>query len=166
MNYRRLQRLGAIGVASLAIGAVVAGDQLITAESSQSLPTEPTQIETKMCEDWGYMSDGECWAAGAIRFVAFNNLQGAAQFCKWRAANPGEWNRLKGYAETETTPVNIVTWFGAAQKNMLEAYFATGAPTFTIQPNTAPNVCKTPFPPPVIGGVTPDQNTVTVTIEE
>jgi hypothetical protein len=149
-------------IGAIAAAVVVAGGAL----GVVSLAEPPPDI-AKSCEDWNLsLSDGECFAAGTIRFVLFHNLQGAAQFCKWKAANPGEWSRLKGFAQTKTPPTNIITWFGGAQLNALEAYFATGAPTFTIQPNTSTNVCKTPLTPPTVAGVTPGETTVTVTIEE
>jgi hypothetical protein len=147
---------GAIGAALLVGG--VGTSTLLTSE--QSVPAG-----TMNCEDWSVqLTQGECFAAGAIRNVALSNLQGAAQFCIWRKANPGEWSRLKSYAETENPPEQIVTWFGSGLRNLLEAYFATGAPTFTIVPNTAPNICRTPLPAPVVSGVTPGQTDVTVTI--
>ena len=100
-----------------------------------------------------------------IRYVALTNLQGAVQFCKWRDANPGEWSRLKGYSSTGTQPEQIVTWMGGSIKNELEAYFVTGAPTFTIQPNTAPNACTGKLvKPPLVTGVTPGQTEATVTV--
>ena len=124
----------------------------------------PDPVNTKMCEDWGYMTDGECFAAGAIRFAYFSNLQGSGQFCKWKAANPGEWSRLQGFAQTNIAPVTIITWLGASIRNSLEAYFGTGAPTFTIPPNTAPNICRTPLKAPTIGKVTAGQDSVTIEI--
>lgn len=157
-----MNRTLAIAASALALGTVgiVAGSTLTSSESS-STPTSQTQN----CEDWiGSFTSGECFAAGIIRFVFLTNVQGAAQFCKWKGANPGEWSRLNNYAQTGTTPTNIITWFGAALKNMLESYFATGAPAFTIQPNTAPNICKTPLSPPQIVGVTPGQTQATVTV--
>lgn len=158
----------AVGAAALALGggAAVALNS-ITSESSTSSVTAVAATPTANCEDWNMqLTQGECFAAGIIRNVSLYNLQGAGQFCKWKSANPGEWTRLKGYAISETPPSNIVTWFGAHIKNDLEAYFATGAPTFIIAPNTAPNVCKTPVPPPVVSGVTPGETDATVTIED
>lgn len=117
------------------------------------------------CGSWmPLLTAGECGAAGTIRYASLNNLQGAVQFCKWKAANPGEWSRIKTYAETATMPTNIVTWLGAHIMQDIQAYFYTGAPAFTIQPNTAPNVCKTPIPAPIIAGVTPGQTDATITI--
>jgi hypothetical protein len=154
----------AAGAVVLAVGGYAAADQL---DISPLSATETTTVAAGAmgCEDWPVqLTAGECFAAGIIRNVALYNLQGAAQFCKWRAANPGEWSRLKGYAQTETAPASIVTWFGGSIKNDLEAYFATGAPVFTILPNTAPNACKTPLAPPVVAGVTPGQTDATVTV--
>lgn len=161
-----MKRAAAIAGAAL-VG--LAGFGLAQTEVS---PLSATQTETVLltppamgCNDWPVtLSTGECQAAGAIRHVALYNLQGAAQFCVWKRANPGEWSRLRGYAQTEAPPQNIVTWFGAAIRNQLEAYFGTGAPPFTIAPNTAPNICRTPLPPPAISGVTPGQTDATVTI--
>lgn len=150
----------ASGIAALALvaGGTVAGTQLAA--------SDPAPVGTKWCDGIDlFMTDGECFAAGVIRFISLHNLQGAAQFCKWKAANPGEWSRIKQYAATEVAPLNIVTWFGGHIKNDLEAYFATGAGSFTIQPNPAPNVCKTPLAPPVVSGVTPGETDATVTIE-
>jgi hypothetical protein len=151
------------------VGAVVlAAGGFATANEFDITPfsaTATTTIGAMGCEDWTVqLTAGECFAAGIIRNVGLHNLQGAAQFCKWKGGSPGEWSRLKAYAETETLPLNIVTWFGGSIKNWLEAYFVTGAPTFTILPNTAPNICKTPLAPPVIAGVTPGETDATVTV--
>lgn len=117
------------------------------------------------CEFQGPLNSQACFAAGIIRNVSLSNLQGAGQFCKWKGANPGEWAALKTYAETNpTTPPRIITWFGGHILNDLQAYFAAGGPEFTILPNTAPNVCKTPLAPPVVTGVTPGESTATVTV--
>lgn len=151
-----------VGALALAVGGVVAGSELASSTETVTVVAETTPPG---CNDWPVeLTTGECQAAGTIRYVALANLQGAAQFCKWRDANPGEWSRLKGYATTEAPPASIVTWFGSSIKNELEAYFATGAPTFTIAPNTAPNACRTPLPPPTVAGVTPGQTDATVTI--
>lgn len=136
-----------------------------TARGTALVPLVSETTVAVGCEDWTVqLTAGECFAAGIIRNVGLYNLQGAGQFCKWKPANPGEWSRLKTFAETGALPLNIVTWFGGSIKNWLEAYFATGAPTFTILPNTAPNICKTPLAPPVIAGVTPGETDATVTI--
>lgn len=150
----------AAGVAALALAA--GGYAVATVTSS---PQSVTTTTAMGCEDWGSsFTSGECFAAGTIRFVSLYNLQGAAQFCVWRKANPGEWLRLKTYASDGQAPQRIVTWFGGSIRNQLEAYFATGAPMFSIQPNTSPNVCKTPLPPPAVRGVTPGQTDATVTV--
>jgi hypothetical protein len=120
------------------------------------------------CNDWTLsvaLTQRECFAAGILRYVALTNLQGAAQFCKWRAANPGEWSRLRAYAEAPSTKPAITTWFGVGLRDVLEAYSVLGAPPFTIVPNTAPNRCRTPtLAAPVVAGVTADASTATVTI--
>jgi hypothetical protein len=92
-------------------------------------------------------------------------LQNAGQFCKWEAANPGEWSRLQGYAATEVQPQSIVTWLGSGLRDEISAYFATGAPPWTILKNYPPNRCKTPLPPPVIASVTPGETSVTIEIQ-
>jgi hypothetical protein len=118
------------------------------------------------CGDFPEITDtGACFAAGVLAFVFWPNIQGAVQWCKWRDANPGEWSRLKTYASTGTTPTQIVTWMGGAMRNALEAYFAAGAPPFTIKPNPAPNACTGKvLAPPTVTGVTPGQTDVTVTV--
>jgi hypothetical protein len=160
--------LVALAVGGFAIGIVGSEALPIFPEDGAAVPRVAVGEPEKICGGFGIvLSDGECFAAGAIRFVALHNLQGAAQFCKWRAANPGEWARLKIFAGTgDVDNINVVTWLGSSIKNTLEAYLATGAPPFVIQPNTAPNVCKTPLAPPVVGSVTPGETDVTVTIEE
>jgi hypothetical protein len=149
-----------LAASGVAVGTQVTDSSSIETVTVMSTPTPPG------CNDWPVqLTTGECQAAGVIRYVALYNLQGAAQFCKWRGANPGEWSRLKGYAQTNTSPLNIVTWLGGSIKNELEAYFVTGAPTFTIQPNTAPNACTGKLlAPPVVAGVTPGQTDATVTV--
>jgi hypothetical protein len=149
----------AAGVAAVALaaGGTVVGTQLAA--------SDPAPVGTKMCDGIDlFLTDGECFAASVIRFVSLYNMQGAAQFCNWKKANPGEWSRLKAYAETNGQPANIVTWFGGHIKNDLEAYFATGAGVFIIEPNISPNICKTPLAPPVVTGVTPSETDVTVTV--
>jgi hypothetical protein len=146
---------GGIIASSLAIAVAAPSTDVVTADPQPG------------CNDWPgvQLTYGECQAAGTIRFVALTNLQGAIQFCKWRGANPGEWSRIQGYAETEVLPTNIITWLGGSIKNELEAYFVTGAPTFTILPNTAPNACTGKLvAAPVITGVTPGETDATVTI--
>lgn len=160
---------------AIAVGAgalVLAAGGFATASELDIVPLSATATTTVSagemgCNDWPgvQLTTGECQAAGTIRYVALTNLQGAAQFCKWRGANPGEWSRIKGYAETEVLPLNIITWLGGSIKNELEAYFVTGAPPFTILPNTAPNACTGKLlAPPVIAGVTPGEMDATVTI--
>jgi hypothetical protein len=148
--------------------AVVGVAGLATAAATDIIPLSATTTVTGTqmgCEEWsGTFTQRECFAAGVIRNVALHNLQGATQFCKWQEANPGEWTRLKEYATTNNPPINIITWFGASIQNDLQAYFAAGAPPFTIAPNTVSNRCKTPLRPPVISGVTPGETGVTVTI--
>jgi hypothetical protein len=117
-----------------------------------------------MCEDWGYLTDGECFAAGGIRFGALQNLSAAGQFCKWQAANPGEWSRIQGYAATGTEPLNIVTWFGGGVRDLVTSYLAAGGPPFTLVVYSPPNRCKTPLAAPVVTGVTPGETDVTITI--
>lgn len=153
---------GAIALA-LAAGvstAIVASDSTQDSTPQALVATTPAAN----CEYPGPQNAQACFAAGVIRNVSLSNLQGAAQFCKWRSANPGEWTRLKGYASSGTKPTQIVTWLGAHILNDLEAYFAAGAPPFTIAPNTAPNVCRTPLAPPIVAGVTPGQTDATVTV--
>lgn len=153
--------------------AIVGLAGFATAQQLDVLPLSATQTETVLsvasedmgCNDWPVqLTQGECQAAGTIRFVGLYNLQGAAQFCKWRAANPGEWSRLKLYAQDPATAASVVTWLGGAIRNLLEAYHVTGAPSFTIAPNTAPNSCRTPLPPPIVSGVAPGQTDATVTV--
>lgn len=149
----------AVGTAALALG-IAAGTQL----GGTSTPTVLTPT-VAACEDWAInLTRGECHAAGAIRFVALYNLQGAAQWCRWRDANPGEWARLRQMAAMGQPPERIVTWLGNAIRNVLEAYQATGAPPFEIAPNTAPNVCRTPLATPKVSATRVDETTATVTI--
>jgi hypothetical protein len=153
------------GAAVLAVGGFATANQLDIVPLSATATT--TVTGTPMgCEDWaGTFTQRECFAAGVIRNVSLYNLQGAAQFCKWKAANPGEWTRLKGYSATGTAPTGIVTWLGGHIQNDLQAYFAAGGPTFTILPNTAPNICGGKLvTPPTIVGVTPGETDATVTV--
>jgi hypothetical protein len=153
------------GAVVLTAGGFATASQLDIAPLSATATTTTT-VGAMGCNDWPVqLTTGECQAAGIIRYIALTNLQGAAQFCKWRDANPGEWSRLNGYSSSGTTPASIVTWMGGSIKNELEAYFVTGAPTFTIEPNTAPNACTGKLvKPPVVTGVTPGQTDATVTV--
>lgn len=151
----------AVGALAIGVGGYAVADQL--GGTSTTLATTTAAMG---CNDWPVtMTLGECQSAGIIRYVALYNLQGAAQFCKWKAANPGEWSRLKTAAQSGERPTSIATWLGASIGNMLEAYDVTGAPPFTIAPNTAPNACGGKLvAPPAVGGVTPGQTSATVTI--
>jgi hypothetical protein len=125
-----------------------------------------TTTDLSGCENYpNQLPSSSCLAAGVIRNVSLWNLQGAAQFCNWKKSNPGEWSRIQDYAKTGTAPANIITWFGGHIYNDIQAYFAAGGPTFTIEPNTAPNICKTPLAPPKasVVGVTDTAATVTIT---
>lgn len=155
-------KYAAAGAATLlAVGAVAVGTTQVIDSSS----TTATTAEYANCETWNVqMTSRECFAAGTLRFVALYNLQGAAQFCKWKPSNPGEWTRITTYAQSGVPPTSMKTWLGAAVVNILQAYFVTGAPPFTIQPNTAPNKCQTPLSSPTILGVTPTPTTATVTV--
>ena len=152
---------GAAAAGAVILAAVgFSGASYLGGKETASLTPEPPQ-----CENWApTLTPGECFAAGTIRYVSLYNLQGAAQFCKWALANPGEWSRLKSAALIGEPASNIVTWMGGHIKNDLEAYDATGAPVFSIQPNTAPNKCGTPLAAPSVAGVTPGQTDATVTI--
>lgn len=158
-------------LAAGAAAAVLAVGGFAAASAVDIIPLSATETTTVAagamgCEDWaGTFTQRECFAAGVIRNVSLGNLQGAAQFCKWRDANPGEWSRLKGYASSGTVPTQIVTWMGGHILNDLQAYFAAGGPAFTILPNTAPNACTGKLlAPPVVQGVTPGQTDATVTV--
>ncbi len=165
----------AAAVVALAAGGFVAGDTGIAPFSAAETTTVQLAPATMGCNDWDVtLSTGECQAAGTIRYVSLYNLQGAVQFCKWRAANPGEWSRLKTYASDGQSPANIVTWMGGHIQNDLQAYFVAGGPVFdnpsttvveSIPPNTSPNACTGKLvAPPLIKGVTPGQTDATVTV--
>lgn len=171
------EKVAAGAAALLSVAAIGVGTSVVLSDSSPTVTAVVTTPPLQSCGDWGVtLTMGECQAAGIIRYVALYNLQGAAQFCKWRGANPGEWSRLNAYAGSETPPQNIVTWFGASIRNELEAYFATGAPPMSyktpsgstvagIQPNPSPNACTGKvLAAPSITGVTPGQTDATVTI--
>lgn len=152
--------VAAIGITGFGIG--VSGDiSPFSATQTQTMLSTPQEPN---CEFGSGIPTPACFAAGIVRNVSLYNLQGAGQFCVWRNANPGEWTRLKDYASSGATPSQIVTWFGSHIRNDLEAYFATGAPPFTISPNTSPNRCRTPLPAPVVAGVIPGQTDATVTV--
>ena len=151
----------AAGAVVLAAGAGIVGNNL----NSSATATDPTQ---KNCDLTGMMmTAGECGAASLIRVGSLVNIQPAVQFCKWKAANPGEWARLNSYmhSKDEAEASNIVTWFGASLKNQLQAYFYTGAPEFDLIVNNPPNACGGKLvTPPRITGVTPGETDVTVTV--
>ncbi len=151
--------LALVGVAGLSTAAVVSDVVPLSA-------TTTTTVGAKGCNDWPLpMTDGECGAAG-FTLVAFQNLQPAAQFCKWKAANPGEWSRLVAYAASGTPAQTIITWLGGSILNQLQAYFVTGAPTFALPRDPLPpNSCGGKLiAPPVVSGVTPGETDVTVTV--
>jgi hypothetical protein len=149
-------------VALAAGGFVLAGSDISPLTATETVVVTPP---TMGCNDWPVqLSTGECQAAGTIRYVSLVNLQGAAQFCKWKSANQGEWSRLKAYAASTTPPMDVVTWLGSSILNQLQAYFVTGAPSFVMPVNDAPNKCRTPLPPPGIASVIPGQTDVTVTV--
>lgn len=141
----RQARIAAVGAAAaLFVGGGALGSQLAS-ESSVAV-TE----ELPFCGEGGPPLDlGLCGVQGTVKGLLYN-MQGAAQFCKWRAANPGEWSRVKAMflSPQKQPPSGVVTWFGASLRDLSQAYaYAEGAP-YTIPPNTAPNACKTPLAPP------------------
>lgn len=154
---------GGLAAGVLALGGFVAAD------SFDATPLSATQVvttspELKGCNDWPIqLTTKECFAAGTIR-TALQNIQPAIQFCKWKAANPGEWSRLRALALTPGGTPQIATWMGTAVMNQLQAYQAVGAPPFELQIQLPPNACGGKLiSAPVIGGVTPGQTDVTVT---
>lgn len=125
---------GAVGVAGL-----IAGDEWTNSES-----TAVAESAVPVCDSTGTAIDpGACGAQGILLHGALYNIQGAVQFCKWKAANPGEWSRLKGYlaAPSSSTPAIVVTWFGSALRDQIQAYsYAYGNPA-QMPAMTAPNAC-------------------------
>ena len=89
----------------------------------------------------------------------------AGQFCKWQAANPGEWSRIKDMSDGGE-PAAVVTWMGAGLRDAVQAYLVTGAPTFPLVEYRPVNRCRTPIAPPVIVSVQPGETDVTVTLAE
>lgn len=153
-----------VGAAVLAAGGfAVASSQDIIPLSATATTT--TVLSEKGCNDWpGAFTDAECGAAG-FTLTALQNIQPAIQFCKWKAANPGEWNRLSAYSSSGTPAQSIITWLGGSINNSLAAYFVTGAPPFTLQITLPPNACGGKLiKPPIISGVTPGETDVTVTV--
>lgn len=162
MTARTALAAGAVAVLGVTGFATARQLDVVPLSATETVTAQPV---TMGCNDWPVtLTTGECQAAGTIRYVALVNLQGAAQFCKWRSANPGEWNRLKQAAAQSADPTGIVTWFGASIRDELLAYRVTGAPSFTMPTNDAPNVCRTPLPPPGIASVIPGQTDATVTV--
>lgn len=153
-----------VGAVVVAAGGFVAADQVGIAPLSAT-STTTTTLSEKGCNDWpGAFTDAECGAAG-FTLTALANVQPAKPFCVWKAANPGEWSRLSAYASTGAQAQNIVTWQGGSISNSLQAYFVTGAPTFTLQITLPPNACGGKLiKPPTISGVTPGETDVTVTV--
>jgi len=150
----------ALAVTALAVAGAIGFS------TASTLTTPETVTDIAMgCNDWaGQYTQRECFAAGTLVY-ALKNIQPAAQFCKWKAANPGEWTRLTGYASTGTHAERIVTWFGASLLNNLEAYFAIQAPTFSLPlVPLPPNACGGKIIAPPVVGVTPGQTDATVTI--
>ena len=118
--------LGAAGGASLA---------------PQSTSAEP-QTYAVNCGDYNEPEDERvCATRGYLLWGMLVNIQGADQFCKWRAANPGEWTRIKGYLSTGTVQTPIITWFGAGLRDVVQTYFAASGRPVAMPPNTAPNKC-------------------------
>ncbi len=153
--------------------ALVGLGGLATATATDILPLSATETTTVSagamgCNDWpSQLTQKECFAAGVI-LTGFQNLQPAVQFCKWKAANPGEWSRLKTYAATggTTPPSQIVTWFGSSIRDDLLAYAVIGAPGFALElTNPPPNACTGKLvKPPIVLGVTPGETDATVTV--
>lgn len=147
MRKRQLAIVGAASVLFLGGGAV--GSQL--APETAAVETFPA------CGEGGPQIDtGLCGAQNAIK-AFFHNAQGAGQFCKWKAANPGEWSRVKNMMNNPQTnpPDGVVTWFGASLRDLTQAYAWAQGSAYIIPPNTAANICKTPLAPPTNLRVTP-----------
>lgn len=126
--------------AAIASAAVIGGAAFVAGSQSN----EPQSVaESPICDATGTAVDsGACGAQGVILHGLLYNIQGAVQFCKWKAANPGEWSRLQAYlgAPSTSPPGIVVTWFGAALRDAIQAYsFAYGQPA--AMPIPAPNAC-------------------------
>lgn len=153
-----------VGAVALAATGFVAGSTDIAPLSATATTTVTA---TPMgCNDWsGSFTQKECFAAGTLR-TALENLMPAVQFCKWKAANPGEWSRLKSYLSSGTPPTNIVTWLGGSIRDEMAAYLVAGGPPYSVPLNPLPpNACTGKLvTPPTVTGVTPGQTDVTVTV--
>lgn len=158
MNTTGVVALVTAGALALGGSGALVANELVNTQAASEPP--------KSCEDWGVsLPDEQCFGAGIIRNVSLQNLQGAAQFCNWKKANPGEWLGLKSMAETRQQPSKMITWMGNHILNDLQAYFVLGGTPFVLKPPTAPNVCKTPLATSVkVLGVTPGTTSVTVTV--
>jgi hypothetical protein len=159
MNAAGAAAAGAAALA-LAAGGVIAATSIGDSSSSSVATTPPSG-----CNDWpGTWTQRECFAAGAVQ-TALANIQPAVQFCKWRAANPGEWSRLQAGARSGVQAASIVTWMGSAVRDQLDSYRYAGAPPFELAIVLPPNACGGKLlAPPAIAGVTPGPTDATVTI--
>jgi hypothetical protein len=116
--------------------------------STESTTAETTTTVEPFCGESVVPTDPKlCASRGFILYGSLYNIQGAGQFCKWKAANPGEWTRIKAYINTRTT-AQVTTWFGASLRDQVQAYLAADGPTTTMPANNTPNACKTPLSPP------------------
>lgn len=142
------RRLGAAltGAALLAFGGATGA--VLSTEATES---ETTTVVLPVCGVTGQpLDESLCTVQGVLLYGMFYNIQGAGQFCKWSAANPGEWARIKGYVTNPSVPPErIVTWFGAALRDAAQAYaYAEAVAGKAVPPNNVPNKCKTPLSPP------------------
>lgn len=130
-------KAAAISAAGLiAMGTALGGLYFSSAEPPAVGTEDPVCAATEQA-----MPEWQCGAVGVLRFTFWSNLQPAVQFCKWQAANPGEWARINTYTTTGTRSEPIVTWLGSALANTVQAYFYVGGTPFAIAPNTVPNSC-------------------------
>ena len=140
-------RIVAVTAAAIVLltGSGVAG---VTLALEKMVFLETTTVEP-LCGEQGIVPTDPrlCAARGVILYGSLYNIQGAGQFCKWKASNPGEWTRIKEYLSSRT-PAQVITWFGASLRDQVQAYFEADGPVTIMPENTAMNICKTPLAPP------------------
>jgi hypothetical protein len=130
-------------VAGAGIIALGAGAFLATQNETAPLSVVETVSSTTSCGDTNLPEDTRiCGVRGFLLNGSLYNMQGAVQFCKWKAANPGEWTRLKSYLASTTPPLNIVTWLGAHIRDDIQAFLlANNNIGSTMPENNSPNIC-------------------------
>ena len=177
MTTRKLAAMVA-AVPVLAIGGVVAADQIgSSSEATDTLVTITTVYDPATqipgpCSIATPPKADVCLATqGILRYAFWAAIVNSSLITKWKAANPGEWNRLMAHMAAPNCPngsapaQDMITPVGAALASELNGYAcALGTEPVTVPAANAPPTSRADQKPPTPpGAVTVVPEPVTTT---